>query len=489
MSKQRLLRFKSELVSLLGKYSSSVEFELFFSALIDLNPFNSTEAVREWLGDLNQKQYFSVEEIPFTKLEQWHWDQTTGDLRHQSGRFFSIRGCEVLDSLSGELLWDQPIIDQPEIGVLGILCQKIGGVLYLLMQAKAEPGNINTYQISPTVQATRSNYLQVHGGRQTRYLEYFIGQAAVHVICDQFQSEQGARFLGKRNRNIMVLAEDGCDIQMSDNHLWLTLGQLKSLMETDNTLNMDSRSIISQIDYRLPHGTFDLSCLIDLIEQYRDLVTRSDFWLQIIFKTETGGISDLVRFRDMLTWNRYLYQVDRKLVPLRNLSQWEIGESEINHKEGKYFQVLAVRIQANNREVDNWDQPIIRQRHDGTIGLLCARLDGVWHFLTQMKLEPGLYDLVEFAPTVQCIAENHSADSMPRYLEQFAISTPLYAARQSEEGGRFYRECSLNQICLVNQALVPEKHGYAWLTLAQLKQLVQFQQLINVELRSLLAYF
>lgn len=489
MSQLRVTRFKSALARLLGGYSASVEFELFFSALIDHNQFNSTEAIREWLDGLNQKQYFSVEEIPFANLKQWHWDQATGDLRHNSGKFFSIRGCRVLDSLSGQLLWDQPIIDQPEIGVLGILCKMTGGVLHLLMQAKAEPGNLNTYQLSPTVQATRSNYLQVHGGRKTRYLEYFNGQARARVICDQYQSEQGARFLGKRNRNIMVLAEDDGEIELSENHRWLTLGQLKSLMETDNTVNMDSRSIISQIDYRLPHGKFDPAGLFDLIGEYRDLVVRSDFWLQALLQTGSGGINALGGIRDGLTWKRYFCQVEKRLAPLRDLSQWQIGEREINHREGKYFQVLAVKIQANNREVEHWDQPIIRQRHEGLIGLLCARLEGIWHFLAQLKLEPGLADLVEFAPTVQCIAQNRGVEDSPPYLDLFERGAPFYAARQSEEGGRFYRECSLNRICPVDPALVPDPQGFAWLSLAQLKHLVQFQQLLNVELRSLLAYF
>ena len=32
------------------------------------------------------------------------------------------------------------------------------------MQAKVEPGNINSIQLSPTLQATRSNYTKAHGG-------------------------------------------------------------------------------------------------------------------------------------------------------------------------------------------------------------------------------------------------------------------------------------------------------------------------------------
>ena len=51
-------------------------------------------------------------------------------------------------------------------------------MLHCLMQAKMEPGNVNPLQLSPTVQATRSNYTQVHRGTGTRYLEYFVGPTA-----------------------------------------------------------------------------------------------------------------------------------------------------------------------------------------------------------------------------------------------------------------------------------------------------------------------
>lgn len=70
--------------------------------------------------------------------------------------------------------WDQPIINQPEIGFLGFIVKKIQGVYHFLMQAKIEPGNLNVVQLSPTLQATRSNYTRVHKGAIPKYLEYFI---------------------------------------------------------------------------------------------------------------------------------------------------------------------------------------------------------------------------------------------------------------------------------------------------------------------------
>ena len=58
-------------------------------------------------------------------------------------------------------------IHQPEIGILGILTRLTGGAREYLMQAKQEPGNVDGAQVSPTLQATFSNYTQAHGGSLT----------------------------------------------------------------------------------------------------------------------------------------------------------------------------------------------------------------------------------------------------------------------------------------------------------------------------------
>ena len=110
-------------------------------------------------------------------------------------------------------------------------------------------------------------------------------------------------------------------------------------------------------------------------------------------------------------------------------------------------------------------------------------------FLVQMKTEPGLYDMVELSPTVQCIAENYETGKQPRYLDEFHDKELIYQARQSEEGGRFYRECNLNMIREASGFKNTDPENYLWISLASLKEMVQTQRMLNVELRSLLAYF
>src|SRR5262245_1970073 len=127
---QRVLHFEGA--------SSNTDFYL--SSLTDHNPFNTTDEIVRWLRELNYRDYFHVEQVPLAELRQWHFDKQTHNLVHDSGKFFSIRGLKVQTNIGPVKEWTQPIIYQPEIGVLGILTKKIDGILYFLMQAKAEPG-------------------------------------------------------------------------------------------------------------------------------------------------------------------------------------------------------------------------------------------------------------------------------------------------------------------------------------------------------------
>ena len=110
------------------------------------------------------------------------------------------------------------------------------------MQAKIEPGNINQVQLSPTFQATKSNYMQVHRGEKPYYCDYFLSNK-YEVIFDQLQSEQGSRFIKKRNRNIIIEVED--EVPVYENFRWISLDEIFQLLRIDNILNMDTRTVLS----------------------------------------------------------------------------------------------------------------------------------------------------------------------------------------------------------------------------------------------------
>lgn len=158
------------------------------SLLTSINLEHTNEEIADWIKLRNSEVVVQVDECPLKQLKGWHFDENMS-LRHDSGKFFSIEGINVQTDYGHINSWDQPIINQPEVGFLGILTKEINGVLYFLMQAKIEPGNVNNVQISPTLQATKSNFTQVHQGKKPAYLDYFVNAKPHQILLDQLQSE------------------------------------------------------------------------------------------------------------------------------------------------------------------------------------------------------------------------------------------------------------------------------------------------------------
>src|SRR3954465_3456644 len=74
-----------------------------------------------WWADRSAALRQEVRRIPFAELGQWSFDPVTGNLGHASGKYFLIEGLQVRSDYGPVRQWSQPIIHQPEIGILGIL--------------------------------------------------------------------------------------------------------------------------------------------------------------------------------------------------------------------------------------------------------------------------------------------------------------------------------------------------------------------------------
>ena len=127
--------------------------------------------INKWLKSQKNKQKISVKEKDISNLTSWNFNLK--EIFHESKKFFSIIGIRVLSNFYKRKTWDQPIIFQNENGILGILRRVKNEEPEYLLRANVEPGNINKLQISPTVQATKSNYTRVHGGKKIKYLNFF----------------------------------------------------------------------------------------------------------------------------------------------------------------------------------------------------------------------------------------------------------------------------------------------------------------------------
>lgn len=451
-------------------------------------PSGSVQDLLGWIARRTREVVVRIAPVPFRDLEQWGFDPGTGNLRHASGKFFSIEGVQVLTDDGRTREWTQPIINQPEIGILGVLAREIDGVLCFLMQAKIEPGNVNPVQVSPTLQATRSNYSQVHKGRQPLYLDYFRQADPARIVLDQLQSEQGARFLRKRNRNIILQADE--TPPPHEDFRWMTLGQIKALMGLDNLVNMDARTVFSglrYVDARDPGATAGggLAGGGEGLGAFgRDLLASE------MALSGAGTIDDILFWLSELK-SRYELQVER--IPLKAVRDWQVTDTEIVRGDRRFFRVLGVRVSIESREVRSWCQPIVEPMQEGICAFVIQKIGGIYHFLVQAKIECGNFDVVEMAPTVQCLTGDYNNPHVakPPFLEYVlnaAGRQVIFDTKQSEEGGRFYHEQNRNLLVEVGDsfpARIPP--NYQWLTLGQIKEFLRFNNYLNIQARSLVA--
>ena len=407
----------------------------------------SMQQVWDWIKEQKIKQTINVEVTPLAELNGWGVNPDTGNISHTSGRFFSIVGAEW----AGKKF---PIILQPEIGILGVLASTYKGTLHFLIQAKVEPGNINGMQISPTVQATRSNYLQSHGGNTPHYLSFFFDNS-VSVIIDQFQSEQGRRYYKKRNRNVIL--ETDSFVPEKEGFLWVTLGQIYELYKEDHLVNSCLRSILATI----PWGVKSESRWrdVELLSYMRDKKERNS--------------------------------VATNIIPLNEVQDWNIINGRYARNDNSGIEVLGVSVEAGSREVSRWTQPIIRESRCGVYGVVVTKINNVPHVVLRFASEPGCWDFSEWSTT--WIERDGNEGSNPDYwndlLDKSNNSKIVIDKVFSEEGGRFYQSAFQHLVYYIPDINDKIPDDYILVSFSQILQLMLFGQYISMELRSVISCF
>jgi len=472
------------------------------SAAPSARPAVPHDEVEAWFAARQARNAFTVARIPLAAMAGWNTDAGTGTLAHDSGRFFAVEGLRVSAASGPAGTWEQPILVQREIGILGIVVADLGGVLHCLMQAKAEPGNTGGVRLSPTVNATRSNYTGVHHGRAIPYLDAFVGPDPARVHVDRLQSERGSWFLRKRNRHLVVEALE--PLEPREDFCWLTLYQLRRMLVRDNVMSMEACSV--------------LSCLP--IEPSRDPETRAvaaaspEDWPAALLASGDPG-AGLARARHgldevigRLCEIKAGTEVGQRRVPLNAIAPWRRGESGIARPDGRYFAIIGAEVTAESREVSHWSQPLLAPVPGGIAALITRRFGGVLHLLLHARIEAGAVDVAEFGPTVLCTPANHfdaRPEARPRYLDAVLAAasasaggsapsagtsagmTVRYDTVISEEGARFYHAESRYLILDAGPdfpADTPE--DFVWVTAAQAACLLGYGYYLNMQARTLL---
>lgn len=382
------------------------------------------------------------------------WSYRDGSVRHASGRFFQLVGLSWKEG--GEQHW-QPFIDQREVGTLGIIARHRDGETELLLQAKSEPGNVGVAQLAPTCQATASNRDRVHGGSAPPYSGYFSNTSA-EVVSSSLQSEEGTRFLGKRNQNVLVLDNDA-DVR-DDLHRWVPFDVFRELLTEDFLVNTDARSVLCTTNWQRLVG--------------RPLFPGDDEFSRALRHSLTSPVRANVLAQTAALLERLRAHGSQvELCALAGMPGWRFDPADPNTITDGRMSARHIVVQSQTREVSSWDQPILDNHFEQTIELDCGRGDGILQFGFSARWEPGLHDGAELGPTRIDDSETGSAAGSVRL-----------SVRQSNEGGRFFQDVTNYRILDIGE--VRPAHDVAWLSLAEVQALLP-RGWFNNEARSTLS--
>ena len=251
---------------------------------------------------------------------------------------------------------------------------------------------------------------------------------------------------------------------------------------------MDARTVVSGIPYRtLTEDQFKV-----VVDQFNLKVLNQK--LLHSYTVDNYCVNSLIDILSFITDLKCKVELQVKTIPISKLKDWVISGDSMHHIDNKYFSVIGTEIEISNREVTKWHQPLIKPSQDGICAFVCKEIKGVLHFIVQAKVECGNFDMIELAPTVQCLTGNYNnTDSLSKlpfleYILTVGSSQILFDTYQSEEGGRFYREQNRNLIVKCEEEISNElPANYIWMTLKQLQTFVQFNNYINIQARSLIS--
>ena len=301
------------------------------------------------------------------------------------------------------------------------------------------------------------------------------------MIYDQIQSEQSARFYRKRNRNMIMLVEE--ELEELPNFRWMTLGQIKRLMEVDNLVNMDTRTVLSGI----PLVTEQLNRKER--ERIREYFNDTALY-ESIFEAEPNKYLPVI-FQKINNYKMF-HDVSVVTVPLNQLVDWHVDSYGITCKKQADFMVRYYDIEIHGREVKQWSQPLFKALGEATFGLLIRSFEGKRQFLVKIKPEIGCFDSIELGPAIQWEASHEpEKDDIVELVFRKALASEdgiLYNVLLSEEGGRFFHEQNRNVIIDIgNKNLEQLPEDYLWVDYGTLNYLVQVNNCLNIQLRNLLS--
>jgi oxidase EvaA len=398
---------------------------------------------------------FEVKRVPAAAAAD-QWSVIDGALQHSSRGFFSVSGVRRRRSGKTDML-----LYQPQGAVTGLLSARIDGEACYLLQARAEPGCLGEAQFGPTVQSTPANFMRLHGGASTAYIESFIAHDPnLSLLDDTTQLDLGLRYLFKTKRSI--LAETSAPAPPLPGFIWASRGAISEAVRESAFFNIDLRSILSIAAWSGNDTDGALAPRNGSVRRGLAAPIRPDVVARLVAALADGE------------------REDTEFVALDGVENWrstEWGWSEREPRQG--FAIEFFETNARFREKASWVQPLVNSPTEGEVVLACRKREGQLEFLVRAVAEIGLATGAALAPTY--VRYPGAAGAAPSWLQ----GSDWSATTESDEGGRFYRDASRYRIVRVEDA--PDVSDGAWLRLPELKLFLRMSNMCTIQLRGVVS--
>lgn len=403
----------------------------------------------------NQLQLFLENTLNRSKFEiskirlsdQNEWNLNNGFLSHKSNGFFHVVGLR-----NNQTSQEHVVLYQPQGAYNGLAICKIDGLVYVLLQARIEPGNTGIAQFGPTIQSTPANYLKFHGGKDTPYLSLFLGCNAnvAKPIANNTQLDLGKRYFQKTK--ILSYVELNELIETKENMIWVPINVVLEVLCHNNYLNTDLRSMLSVFDWEL-------------------FTNKRTNQKNSLNEFNSVSLSLAEKLSLQKPWH---------LIPLSELSRWKVNDDGIIDISDSGVFVNMYHVSCTNREVKAWSQPLFGINNRGLVILLLRRINDQYEFLVSIESEFGISTGKAIAPSYLVYPEDSN---------KLEIASQLFDEKEiikemilSEEGGRFYRNENIYQVILVNNEFDISENQY-WISGNDLKNVLKSSNMATIQLR------
>lgn len=184
--------------------------------------------------NLLQKRFTEPELIPIPEIDDWKFE--AHGLIPKNGNVFEVFQIQVHVDGREKTDWDQPIISSSNEGYVELICGRIDGLLHFLFKLQAEPGLFNIVELHPSLVVSPGSNMPKH---------IYASYPGASIIAECKQSDEGGRFF--QDVSTYRLVDIGEAFSPPQHGHWLTLSQIRSLLNESGWFTNESRSAISLV--------------------------------------------------------------------------------------------------------------------------------------------------------------------------------------------------------------------------------------------------